>query len=224
MPRTSRAGNGDAIAIVGGLGVLLSELMQDIRGAMDAIDGLDDRTRSASFIPLQRNISRGERFADEFLAYGERQHLVTEDIDIGSWLQAFATLLRSMLDRAFEIHVDVSQHCPHCLADPRALEHALLHLVFHGRGSMPGGGRLGLSANRVRLANGNSGVSISVSCSSAAGPTEPLQSGLDDPSTARMLGLGSARGFARQTGGSLKALSVSCGTSMTPLLPKVPSG
>jgi len=132
-------------------------------------------------------------------------------------LESLADMLRRTVDQRITIRVEATD-APACQADPVQLESALLNLCLNARDAMPAGGRLELSARRERLSQEASaalGVTpgdylvFGVQDNGGGMSAQELEHALEPFFTTKPegrgsgLGLSTAFGFARQSGGQL---------------------
>ncbi|UJR79063.1 ATP-binding protein [Sandaracinus amylolyticus] len=87
----------------------------------------------------------------QLLAFGRRQVLVPELIDLGDVVRGHAQLLAHAVGREVRIAVDVAPDVPRACVDRVQLEGALTNLVMNARDSMPEGGRIGVVVREAVL-------------------------------------------------------------------------
>ncbi|MCA9493725.1 MAG: response regulator, partial [Myxococcales bacterium] len=86
-------------------------------------------------------VERGATLTRHLLAFGQRQVLSPEKIDLGEFLVRTHTVLRRLLRADITVRIDAEPGCV-VLADPHQLELVIINLGLHGAQSMPDGGAL----------------------------------------------------------------------------------
>jgi len=155
---------------------------------------------------LQGLVRRLERLVEDLQAVAGRQTLIAATLRPLDCLEAFATVVRPLLDARLALRVRVDDACRPCRADPRALNDALLRLVTHARDAMAAGGTIELVARPGRFDDGSDATEIGVGASGRAAPGDALC-------------LVAVEGFALQSGGCLHLPDGPDGASASLLLP-----
>ncbi len=109
--------------------------------------------------PDQRELAReaqgaaldGAKLAGQLLAFGRRQALNPQPIDVGPLMSNFAELLRRTLGEAIELRIVVAGSAHLTVVDASQLQNALLNLAINARDAMPDGGRLTIEITHIRL-------------------------------------------------------------------------
>jgi signal transduction histidine kinase len=166
---------------------------------------------------------RGEGVTRQLLAFGRRQILRPEVLDVGRVASEIAPLLRSAVSEEVKVSVTVRDVAPMVVADQGQIEMALLNLAVNAREAMPGGGVLAIEVDRVDLdarsaadippAKSGSYVLLSVR-DSGHGMDEATLDRIFDPffttkpfGSGAGLGLPAVHGFVRQSGGAITVSS-----------------
>jgi two-component system cell cycle sensor histidine kinase/response regulator CckA len=224
--------------LVGGVAHDFNNLLTAILGAVELAQERD--LAPATLVELEhirRSAERGAALVHNLLALGRQQYLQTEPLDVNAALQGFAAGIRPILGKDVILDLALEQPGRRVRADPGQLDRVLTNLAMNARHAMPDGGRLTLRSGhatlyrhqvhgRETIAPGRY-VTISVEDTGIGIPPE-LQGRIFDPffTTRRAqggsgLGLASALGIVRQTGGFLTVASeVGRGTAFRIYLPR----
>ena len=204
--------------IIGG-----SEMARRLAGDNERLVRLLDGVHSSA--------QRGAALTRQLLAFARRQPLKPVVIDIRDQLEQTSRLLRSSLGGAIEVAVSVEGESLRAEVDPSQLDLVLLNLGLNGRDAMASGGRLTLSAERVRLIGQiedlyGDFIALSVIDTGCGIPEEMRDRILEPFFTTKPLGQGTglglsqAYGFAKQSNGALAIESeVGRGTRVILYLP-----
>ena len=169
------------------------------------------------------------------LAVARRQPLGPQAIDLGRFATGLADRLRQSLGAPIALEIDTVDARP-ALADPAALESALLNLATNAQDAMPKGGRLLIATGEVeidadqalRLGDLRPGryATISVTDDGTGMPPEVARRAFEPffstkrRGRGRGLGLSTVEGFAGQSGGGVTLVSEpGHGTTVTMYLP-----
>ena len=159
----------------------------------------------------------GADVTSKLLAFGRRQLLRRERLDLNEVVGAFIAMLVSMLGDAVEIDTDLRPSLAPVMSDRAQVQNALLNLALNARDSMPDGGRLIIETGTARLdeseAAAHSGaapgdyVVLSVTDNGAGMTPEEATHAFEPFYTTKPvgqgtgLGLSMVHGFAEQSGG-----------------------
>jgi signal transduction histidine kinase/ActR/RegA family two-component response regulator len=181
---------------------------------------------------------RGADLTHKLLAFGRRQSLTPERLDVAQCVEGIIPLLRRAVSENIEIRTEFAPTKSSALVDRSLLESALLNLVVNARDAMGHGGVLTISTGE-RLASKSTGAGqegqrvlfISVADTGTGIPPEVLDRVFEPFFTTKEVGKGSGLGlsmvygFAEQSGGSVEIDSqVGNGTTVSILLPLVVTG
>ena len=212
-------------AVQAGVRIAAANLERDPAKARRMLDATGDAAR------------RGGAITRRLLGFARRGELRVEHVAAGSVLADLREMLTHTLDLpGLEIGIETDDALPSVLVDRGELEAVLVNLANNARDSMPGGGRLTLSAHPeiigdephasglppgryVRIAVADTGAGMSPDTMARAAEafftTKPEGEGTG-------LGLAMARDFALQTGGGFGLVSeLGQGTTVTIWLPAV---
>jgi signal transduction histidine kinase/CheY-like chemotaxis protein len=97
----------------------------------------------------QRSAARGARLTRQLLAFGRRQTLQPQTVDINQLLKDFDPLLHRAVGETVELIVRADLEIWPCSVDHSQFEAALLNLALNARDAMPGGGTLTIETRRL---------------------------------------------------------------------------
>ncbi len=159
---------------------------------------------------------RGSNLVQRLLAYGRRQPLHPEPVDVNALVNDTVRLLRRTLGEAVEVQIGLAEHPWPVQTDRSQLETALINLALNARDAMPEGGCLEVTTANVRLPEEHRcgiahkpGAYLRLAVrDNGTGMTEAVREHAFDPffSTKEVgrgsgLGLSMVYGFAEQSGG-----------------------
>jgi PAS domain S-box-containing protein len=214
--------------LTGGIAHDFNNLMTVIRGSVDLLrrGDLPQAKRDRYLAAIADTADRAATLTNHLLAFGRRQALKPEVLDLNLRIDAFAEVLSRMLGSQLEIAVDLAPSLWPVEVDPTQLETALLNAAINARDAMPGGGRITLSTSNVTH-DGREMVSIAVSDTGIGIPADVLSRVFEPFFTTKPIGKGTGlglsqiHGFAAQTGGAAEITSrVGVGTSLRLFLPR----
>lgn len=230
------------------LGQLAGGIAHDFNNLLGVILGyvaLASRQDDISSVRADLGVIRqaADRAADltkQLLAFGRRDHVNPEVVNVQHLLGEFAELMRRTLGDEIEVEVEVSvpssRRSLRVMADRSRLEQVLLNLAINARDAMPDGGVLRLSAEAVTIGTGPAidepelsvgpYIRIRVSDTGSGMPPQVIEHVFEPFFTTKPrgegtgLGLASAYGIVIRSGGTITVDSeVGTGTTMTILLP-----
>ena len=225
--------------LAGGVAHDFNNLLTIILGFTETLlEGLpagDERRANAEQIR-----AAGRRAADltqQLLAFGRRQVLRTQVLDLNAVLMEMRDILQRLVGE--QIEVAISPVAGPCLvrADRGQIEQVILNLALNARDAMPGGGRLGIVTRRVVPAAGGlddpagRGLLLAVS-DTGSGMSPEVQSHIFEPffTTKEVgqgtgLGLATVHGIVTQSGGRIEVNSTPGeGTTFRVFLPGAADG
>ena len=179
----------------------------------------------------------GAELTRRLLAFGRRQALSPQQIDLGVQAARHVTLLSRTLGRGIRVETTFAGDLWPVLADPSQLGDALLNLAINARDAMPHGGVLSIETHNDRVDEGDAiheaGVApgdyavLAVSDTGIGMPPEVRARAIEPffttkpPGAGSGLGLSMIYGFVRQSGGNLTISSeVGTGTTVSIHLPR----
>jgi two-component system cell cycle sensor histidine kinase/response regulator CckA len=185
---------------------------------------------------------RTARITAQLLAFGRRQHLHPELIDLDSVVRRLQPILQRALGDRSDLVVQAGSEGERVRADVGQLEQVLLNLTLNARDAMPEGGTLTVRTVPVRVASERASrtdgeeirpgnyVCMVVSDTGHGMEPETLRRAFEpffttkDPGKGTGLGLSMVHGVVKQSGGYIRAASaVGQGTRIEIYLPRVDS-
>ena len=176
-----------------------------------------DDPRRKYAVSIRAAAERAAAITKQLLAFGRRQVLQPQVINVSVLVHDFETLLRRLLPESIELVIELSPTPAWIMADPSQIDQVLINLVINARDAMPQGGRITLSTV-VGLhpgpdADGGTYVSILVR-DTGTGMTSEVQRRIFEPffttkpeGTGTGLGLATVHGIVCQTGGDIRVAS-----------------
>jgi signal transduction histidine kinase/CheY-like chemotaxis protein len=164
----------------------------------------------------------------QLLAFGRRQVLEVQPLDLNEQVRAACRMLTRVLPAKMDIVFDLAAGAPPILADPTQMQQVLINLVVNARDAMSGGGTLTIKSELgPRDALGRATVRLSL---------EDTGCGMDAETAAQIfepffttkerghgtgLGLATVYGIVQQHGGSIEVDSaIGRGTRFVIVLPQ----
>jgi len=105
---------------------------------------------------------RAVELTRQLLAFGRRQLLQPQVIDLNSLVVHLERLLRRLIGEDIELVTSLSTGIAHVRVDPASIEQVLVNLVVNARDAMPEGGRLTLETSMTDLDRTYAGAHVSV--------------------------------------------------------------
>jgi PAS domain S-box-containing protein len=214
--------------LTGGIAHDFNNLMTVIRGSADLMrrENLPDEKRSRYLEAIVSTADRAATLTGHLLAFGRRQPLRPEVINLNVRIDAFAEVLSRTLGETIEVTLDLFPSLWATEVDSAQLETALLNAAVNARDAMPEGGRLDLQTRNLHAPDGDF-VCVAVTDSGPGMAEEVLNRAFEPFFTTKPvgkgtgLGLSQIHGFAAQTGGRAEITSKTGeGTTVRILLPR----
>jgi PAS domain S-box-containing protein len=213
--------------LTGGIAHDFNNLMTVIRGSAELLQRaeLSEEKRQRYLQAIVETADRAATLTSHLLAFGRRQPLKPEVIDLNIRLDAFADVLARTLGAPIEVRLDLAPSLWLTEADSAQLETALLNAAFNARDAMPDGGTLTLSTRNVP--GDPDRICVSVADTGTGMPPEIAGRAFEPFFTTKPvgkgtgLGLSQIHGFAAQTGGEATIESeAGQGTTINLFLPR----
>jgi len=212
--------------LTGGIAHDFNNLITVVRGSAEMLkrNDLSDEKRERYLDAIVETAERAASLTSHLLAFGRRQALKPQVIDLNVCLDALADMFGRMLGSHIEISLDLSPSLWPVEVDPAQLESALLNAAINARDAMPGGGRLTLS---TRNAEESGEVCVAVADTGEGMAPDVVSRAFEPFFTTKVvgkgtgLGLSQIHGFAAQTGGRAELESTAgAGTILRLFLPR----
>jgi signal transduction histidine kinase/ActR/RegA family two-component response regulator len=226
--------------LAGGVAHEVNNQMTVVLGAADFILRRDDVPAPVrTDVEVMRDAAqRSSGITAQLLAFGRRQILRPEVVDLSTVVAEFQPVLQRTLGERYELSCDLAAHPAHVRADRRQLEQVLLNLALNAADAMPHGGCLSLGTARVELTPSDPRLPLEPSVRPGSYVELAMTdegSGMDEATLERIfepffttkatgkgsgLGLSTVYGIIRQSGGYIAAHSIlGCGTTFVVYLP-----
>jgi nitrogen-specific signal transduction histidine kinase/CheY-like chemotaxis protein len=226
--------------LTGGLAHDFNNLLTGVSGSLEMMQARMAQGRTNELeryiLAAQGAVKRAAALTHHLLAFSRRQTLTPRPTNINRLLSGFEELVRRTVGPSVEVEMVGASGLWPTLVDPNQLENAVLNLCINARDAMPDGGRLTIeTANRwlderaaalQDLAVGQY-VSVCVTDTGTGMPPEVKERIFEPFYTTKPagqgtgLGLSMIYGFARQSGGQIRAYSeLGQGTTMCIYLPR----
>ena len=216
--------------LTGGIAHDFNNLMTVIRGSAELLrtEGLAEAKRKRYLEAIIETADRATTLTSHLLAFGRRQALKPEVVDLNLRLDAFAEMVSRTIGSRIEIVLDLAPQLWAVEVDATQLETGLLNGAINARDAMPEGGRLTIASRNVPGGEGDVDmVCVSLTDTGEGISKEALERVFDPFFTTKPIGKGTGlglsqiHGFAAQSGGRAEIHSVEGeGTTLRLFLPR----
>jgi PAS domain S-box-containing protein len=197
--------------LTGGIAHDFNNLITVVRGSAEMLkrSDLTEAKRDRYLDAIVETAERAAALTSHLLAFGRRQALKPQVIDINVRLDALDDVLGRMLGSHIEVRLDLAPDLWRVEVDPAQLESALLNAAINARDAMPDGGKLTLSTANCAPDE----VCIAVADTGDGMAPEVMNRAFEPFFTTKAvgkgtgLGLSQIHGFAAQTGGRAEIAS-----------------
>ncbi len=216
-------------ALTGGIAHDFNNLLTVVMGNLDMLRRVGDERKARLIDNALHAVEQGRKLTSQLLAFGRRQPLRPEVLDLKVLIAGMDDMLAQSLRGDIRLVLDLAEDLWPVEVDPTQLQVALINLAVNARDAMPKGGTLTIRAANAVLQTGDraEGVGLSLIDTGRGMPREVLARALEPFFTTKEvgkgtgLGLAQVHGFAQQSGGSLEIRSeVDQGTTVTLFLPR----
>ena len=224
--------------LAGGVAHDFNNLLTVITGYSDLLltsRDLKDNQRTA-LEEIRRSAERGGALTHQLLAFSRRQPMVSRVVHVNDLIIQIEKMLRRLIGEDIDLVTIPAAAQDTVTADPGRLEQVIMNLVVNARDAMPHGGKLTIETATVHLGDSFSakhlgvpaGPHVTVSITdTGVGMDEETQSHLFEPffttkgpGSGTGLGLATAYGIIRQSGGAIGMFSeLGTGTTARIYLP-----
>jgi signal transduction histidine kinase/CheY-like chemotaxis protein len=214
--------------LTGGIAHDFNNLLTVIQGSADMLrrPGLAEDKRIRFAEAVVQASSKAAALTGQLLAFARRQPLQPEVIEVNALISDMTDLLDRTLGERIVIVTDLATSACRVEADRAQLESALLNVAVNARDAMPDGGQLAIKTEPVHDSDRGAMIALSVSDSGAGMDEDTLARAFEPFFTTKTtgkgtgLGLSQVYGFASQSGGDVRIVSVvDMGTTVSILLP-----
>ena len=214
--------------LTGGIAHDFNNLMTVIRGSADLLrrPDLPKEKRDRYLSAIVDTADRAAMLTAQLLAFGRRQALKPEVVDLNVRLDAFGELLARTLGGNIQVQLDFAPALWPVEVDSAQLETALFNAAFNARDAMPEGGAITMSTSNRSEADGDY-VCIALTDTGPGMDADVLARAFEPFFTTKPvgkgtgLGLSQIHGFAAQSGGRAEIKSAPGeGTTVRLVLPR----
>ncbi|MFC0398796.1 hybrid sensor histidine kinase/response regulator [Paraburkholderia rhizosphaerae] len=225
--------------LTGGVAHDFNNVLQVLRGNLELLDSRHRRdawTRDRVSKAIDA-VERGSKLASQLLAFGRQQPLQPVVVNLAAVLRGMDDLLRRALDETIDVETVVAGGLWNTLVDVHQLENVILNLAINARDAMPQGGKLTMELSNAMLddeyvaavpdVTAGQYVQLSVTDTGTGMPQHVIERAFDPFFTTKPeglgtgLGLSTAYGFVKQSGGHIKIYSEpDHGTTVKVYLPR----
>jgi len=192
--------------LTGGIAHDFNNLMTVVRGSAELLTKVDLSTekRLRYARAIADTADRATALTAKLLAFGRRQSLVPEVVDLAIRLDAFGEVLTRTLGRKIKVKLDVGADVWPIEVDVTELETALLNAALNARDAMPDGGTITIAAHNM---SSEDSVCLSIADDGEGILPDVLARVFEPFFTTKAvgkgtgLGLSQIHGFAAQSGG-----------------------
>jgi PAS domain S-box-containing protein len=172
---------------------------------------------------ISKAATRVAALTRQLLAYGRRQFLRTETLDLNQIVARMDGMLRNLMGAAVEVRIVPDAGLRRVKADVGQIEQVIINLAINARDAMPGGGKLTLETANVSIEQGCAGhlpelkpgdYAMLTITDTGAGMTEEVKARAFEPFFTTKdigrgpgLGLSTCYGILKQSGGHICVLS-----------------
>ncbi len=139
--------------LAGGVAHDFNNLLQVIQGyaSLAASQMENPADLKESLDQVQSASDRAARLTRQLLAFGRRQALQKEDLDLGVLISDLLLMIRRIIGEHIEISLHHATQLANVRADRSQIEQVVLNLCVNARDAMINGGRLSIELSNVRL-------------------------------------------------------------------------
>ena len=215
--------------LTGGIAHDFNNLMTVIAGSTDFLirkPDLSDDKRGQYLHAIAETAERATTLTNHLLAFGRRQAIKPEVLDLNIRLDAFAEIISRTFGSPIQVRVDPGADAGRVEVDVAQLETAILNAALNARDAMPEGGVLTLTTRKITEL-GRDFVCLSISDTGQGMPADVVERAFEPFFTTKEvgkgtgLGLSQIHGFAAQAGGRAEIKSrEGKGTTIVLVLPR----
>jgi PAS domain S-box-containing protein len=214
--------------LTGGIAHDFNNLMTVIGGSADFLlrrPDLGEEKRQQYLQAIAETAERATTLTNHLLAFGRRQAIKPQVIDLNVRLDALSEMMTPTLGSKYKVTVDFEDAPARVEVDSAQLETAVLNAALNARDAMPDGGTITLSTRTAREGETDF-VRLAITDTGGGMPPEVMERVFEPFFTTKEvgkgtgLGLSQIHGFAAQAGGRAEISSrPGEGTTVTLVLP-----
>jgi len=213
--------------LAGGIAHDFNNILMVIQGfaLMLLDDTVDAGARRSATQHIVEASERAAALTGQLLAFGRRQVMQPQDVDINELVTSLAKMVRRLLGEDIDLQLQLTPHVVVVHADRGLLDQVLMNLVLNARDAMPSGGLLRIetatrrsgSADQVLIRVIDTGTGIDEA--NLTRIFDPFYT-TKEPGKGSGLGLATAFGIVAQHGGRIDVAStIDQGTTFDVVLP-----
>ena len=216
--------------LTGGIAHDFNHLLTVIAGSTDILlkrPDMPEERKRAYLEAIAETTQRAATLTSHLLAFGRRQPLRVEVVDLHVRVDALADILARTLGSSVVVKLDLTAAMPHVEVDPAELETAILNAAITARDAMPSGGTLTIATSDMAEGDGEGAICLAIRDEGSGMSKEVLERAFEPFFTTKPvgkgtgLGLSQIHGFAAQAGGRAEVQSaVDVGTTVKLILPR----
>jgi len=214
--------------LTGGIAHDFNNLMTVVAGSADFLlrkPDLPDAKRRQYLEAITETSERATTLTNHLLAFGRRQAILPEVLDINVRLDALAEVLMRTLGQNIQVELDLTPEATRVEIDAAQLETAILNAAINARDAMAEGGTLTLSTRPLHE-DGQRFIALGIGDTGSGMPRGVVERAFEPFFTTKEvgkgtgLGLSQIHGFAAQAGGRAEIRSREGeGTTISLILP-----
>lgn len=212
--------------LTGGVSHDFNNLLTVIMGILQFLQRqLVDNEDALNLVTKVMNAAKnGAELNNRLLSFSREQALINTPVDIDEMLTEMYEFLARILGEDIDLSLNIGDKDCIAITDRNQLENGILNLCVNAKDAMPNGGKLAVSAKKVRLAESHLGhessndlqdyVELTVTDSGTGIPLD-IQKKIFEPffttkekNQGTGLGLSTVYGFLRQSGGNITVDSI----------------
>jgi PAS domain S-box-containing protein len=215
--------------LTGGIAHDFNNLMTVISGSTDFLirkPDLPDEKRKQYLRAIAETVERATTLTNHLLAFGRRQAIKPEVLDLNVRLDAFAEVISRTFGSTIQLRLEPGADVGRVEVDVAQLETAILNAALNARDAMPEGGVLTLKTRKF-VEGGQEFAKLSISDTGEGMPADVVKRAFEPFFTTKPVGKGTGLGlsqifgFAAQAGGRAEIKSREGeGTTINLLLPR----
>ena len=212
--------------LTGGIAHDFNNLLTVVMGNLDMLRRAKEDRRPRLIDNGMHAVEQGRRLTQQLLAFGRRQNLRPETLDVNALIVGMSDMITQSLRGDIKLELDLAEKIWPVEIDPVQFQTALINLAVNARDAMPRGGKLVIRTANTNLGDGP-GVAVSAADTGVGMPPEVLERAFEPFFTTKEIGRGTGLGlsqvvgFIDQSGGTVDIASeVDRGTKVTLLLPR----